>query len=250
MNTPHNNQNDEPAINQNDDLVYAGFITDSRSFFAEELGLPKQGRGRRSNIDDEKNSETEVRLLLNRKQERIFKALQREHNLAVAAIARRFMTEGIRSWTYRGRDKFDLSYKVKKTYGEAIRESVQPIANQVAMLNNKIDSFADEMTHNFETVLIQSEAITPGAGLSDAEGMNKAAPMLLKLARETLAQNELLISMIGSILKMTPRFQTGTGNDAKIDTAALKKFLDEGRKQAQTDADELIVEMVNDKGED
>ncbi len=58
MNTPNNNQNDEPDINQSDDLVYAGFITDSRSFFAEELGLPKQRRGRPGSVDDEKNSET------------------------------------------------------------------------------------------------------------------------------------------------------------------------------------------------
>jgi hypothetical protein len=68
--------------------------------------------------------------------------------------------------------------------------------------------------------------------------------------REVLAQNELLISMIGSILKMTARFQTGTGNDTKVDTEEFNKFMDKGRKQSQTDADKLIGEIDNDKGED
>ncbi len=226
----------------------ANFWSDSRNYFADVLKLPR--RGRRSNIDEEKYSDTECRFRLNLRQERIVKQVCKEHGISVQDVGRKFFDEGMKLWINKGRDKFDLSNKVKKIYRETIEDSVLPISNQVSLLHDKLDSFADETVSNFEAVLVQTETVTPHSNSNEAKAIDKGTQMVLMREREILAQNELLISMIGSILKMTPRFQTGTGNDAKIDTVAFKKFLDEGRKQAQTDADELIGEDDNDKGED
>ncbi len=224
----------------------ANFWGDSKKYFADVIGLPK--RGRRSNIDEEKHSDTECRFRLNLRQERIVKQLCKEHGISVQDVGRKFFNEGMKLWINKGRDKFDLSNKVKKIYRETVEQSVFPISNQVSMLHDKLDSFADETASNFEVVLVQTGTIKPSS--TDGTETDNLTETLLMREREILAQNELIISMIGSILKMTPRFQTGTGNDAKLDTAAFKKFLDEGREKARTDADKLIGEINNDKSED
>jgi hypothetical protein len=225
----------------------SAYLADSRKYFADVIGLPR--RGRPSNISEEKYSDTQCRFRLNLRQERIVKQLCKEHGISVQDVGRKFFDEGMKLWINKGRDKFDLSNKVKKIYRETIEESVLPISNQVSLLHDKLDSFADETVSNFEAVLVQTETVTPHSNSNEAEATDKGTlEMVLMREREILAQNELLISMIGSILKMTPRFQTGTGNDAKIDTEEFNKFMDKGRKQAQTDADELIGEDDNDKG--
>lgn len=223
----------------------ANFWGDSKKYFADVIGLPK--RGRRSNIDEEKHSDTECRFRLNLRQERIVKQLCKEHGISVQDVGRKFFDEGMKLWINKGRDKFDLSNKVKKIYRETVEDSIHPIVSQVSLLHDKLDSFADETASNFEVVLVQTGTIKPNS--TDGTETDNLTEMLLMREREILAQNELLISMIGSILKMTPRFQTGTGNDTKIDTAAFNKFLDEGREKARTDAEKLIGETVNEKAQ-
>ncbi len=224
----------------------ANFWGDSKKYFADVIGLPK--RGRRSNIDEEKFSATQCRFRLNLRQERIVKQLCKEHGISVQDVGRKFFDEGMKLWINKGRDKFDLSNKVKKIYRETVEDSVHPIVSQVSLLHDKLDSFADETASNFEVILVQTETIKPNP--ADGRETDNLTEMLLMREREILAQNELIISMVGSILKMTPRFQTGTGNDAKPDTAAFVKFLDENREKARTDADKLIGKIDNDKGTD
>ncbi len=222
----------------------ANFWSDSRNYFADVLKLPR--RGRRSNINEEKHTDTECRFRLNFRQERIVKQVCKEHGISVQDVGRKFFDEGLKLWINKGRDKFDLSNKVKKIYRETIEDSVLPISNQVSLLHDKLDSFADEIAGNFEAVLVGSEAATPPQN-SGGNGMGKDMQTLIKMTREAMAQNELLVKMVGSILQMTADFQTGTGKDARFETDKFAKFMDEGREQARTDATTLIVETVNEK---
>lgn len=131
----------------------SAYLADSRKYFADVIGLPR--RGRPSNIDEEKYSDTQCRFRLNLRQERIVKQLCKEHGISVQDVGRKFFDEGMKVWINKGRDKFDLSNKVKKIYREAIEESVLPISNQVSLLHDKLDSFADENASNFEAVLVR-----------------------------------------------------------------------------------------------
>jgi hypothetical protein len=234
--------NDEDnAINAPDELP----IDAHKNFFAKELGIRR--RGRPTVIDEEKNSATECRVRLSLRQERIVTSLQKELDLSITAIVKRFVDEGIKRWANQGRDKFDLSYKVKKVYEETVSKSINPIAAQVAMMNQKMDSVGDELAH----LAIELGSVdetgnkTPG-GLKKERENQTALRLLLTMNREVISQNELLVDMMGSILKWTPAFQQANSeaNNGSSTEDKFTEYLEEARTRTRKTGDASVRNII------
>lgn len=213
-----------------------------KNFFAKDLGIRR--RGRPTTIDEEKNSSTECRLRLNLRQERIVKSINKELGLSNTAIVRRFLDEGIKRWANQGRDKFDLSYKVKKVYEETVTDSISPIATQVVLMNQKMDAISEELAHLAIELSAQDETANKAASPQSEEQNQTALRLLLTMHREVLSQNELLVEMIGKILKWTPAFQTGSGTDARADEDKYNDYLIDARNRTKKVAEREVRKIV------
>lgn len=213
-----------------------------KNFFAKELGIRR--RGRPTTIDEEKNSSTECRVRLNLRQERIVKSIQKELGLSNTAIVKRFLDEGIKRWANQGRDKFDLSYKVKKVYEETVTASINPIATQVVMMNQKMDTMSEEMAHLAIELSARDETEGQTANSRSEEQNQTALRLLLTMQREVISQNELLVEMLGQILKWTPAFQKGSGADVAADEDKYNDYLNDAKNRTKKAAEREVRKMV------
>lgn len=170
--------------------------------------------------------------------------IQKELGLSISAIVKRFLDEGIKRWANQGRDKFDLSYKVKKVYEETVTTSINPIATQVAMMNQKMDAVSEELAHLAIELSAQDETANKTTSSQSEEQNQTALRLLLTMNREVISQNELLVEMMGHILKWTPAFQTGSGADARADEDKYNDYLNEARNRTRKTAEREVRKMV------